>query len=736
MLNFGNPWMLLGLLFAGVPVAIHLFGRRHAPTIRFAALAFILETHPREARALRVNEWLLVAVRALAVALVALALARPMIAVPGDAVEGIDGGDRPVAAVIVLDDSMSTRAQASVAESVFDRLRARALATVERLPPESRVAVVATGYPARAVVRQLTKDRAAVLDAIRRLPHRPRRDDVSRALALADTLLAGSDLTDRRVLVLTDMQASGWGQITSPWQSTGAPGNATANRAGPPVRVRVDRVLPQSSENVAIADAVAQSQADRGPDQVRLDVTVQHSGSKAWSGYLTVRVGSREWQSLVELAPGGRAQRTFQLTALGPVAEVRLPADALDADNVRHVRLDAATGLRVAILNGSPRPLPRDDEAWFLARALEASADRPGSLTVDTLQLPGLSPEALRDYDVLVLANIAELPQELLTAVEASITAGKGVLVTSGDNIPSDPAAWLPGMLPETVHGLRAAEGGTSGLQRPTTAIRVEQTPANSGAPAVVQRLRAALDATLGETLGALTLRKHALVTPTPQLTDHVVLRFADGAPALTLTAHGRGWVALLTTTADLDWSDLALQPGFLPLVAETTRALAGDRGLERRGAVEVGEVAVLARDDAASQLEVKLDTGALGPAWASLSLPAAAQHGHSWQVAGLDEPGRYTATESKGSSALTSRILVTVPPSSESVLTAAKAGTLLEADAADRSVGRHVPKSPAWSGVILILLVLLGVEGVLILRGVLTGTTSAKAARPLSSGV
>ena len=700
------------------------------------------------------NEWLLVAVRALAVALVALALARPMVAVPGDAVEGIDAGDRAVAAVIVLDDSMSTGAQASASETVFERLRTRALATVERLPPESRVAVVASGYPARPVVRQLTKDRAAVLDAIRRLAHRPRKDDAARALSLADTLLAGSDLDDRRVLVLTDMQASGWAHVTSPWAPSLASGGTASQRAGAPVRVRLDRVLPQNVENVAIADAVAQPQTDRGPDQVRLDVTVQHSGTKPWKGYLTVKVGTREWQSLVELAPGGRAQRTFQVTALSPVAEIRLPDDTLQADNVRHVRLDAATGLRVAILNGAPRPLPRDDEAWFLARALEAGTDRPGAMTVDTLQLPGLSAEALREYDVLVLANVAELPAELLAAVQAAVTGGKGVLVTAGDNVPADPAAWLPGLLPETVHGLRAAEAGPVSESadrraagesataapvakpRATTAIRVEPNPPGSPAPAVVQRLRATLDGALGDSLGALTLRRHALVSPTSDLAQHVVLRYADGAPALTLAPHGRGLVALLTTTIDLDWSDLALQPGFLPLAMETIRALAGDRGLERRGAVEVGELAVLARDDAATQLEVKLDSRSQGAPLPTLVLPAAAQHGHSWQVTGLDEPGRYTATETKGSSALTSRILVTVPPTTESVLTATRAGTLLEADAADRKGGRHVPKSPAWSGVILILLALLVVEGVLILRGVLTGATSAKGARPVSSGV
>ena len=712
MIDFGNPWMLLGLCAAAVPIALHLFGRRHAPTIRFAALAFILATHPREARALRVNEWLLVAVRALAVALVAVALARPMIALPGAAVAAIDAGDRPVAAVIVLDDSMSTRARTGGSETVFDRLRARALATVERLPAGSKVAVVASGYPARLLTRQLTGDRSAVLDAIRLLPHHPRKDDAARALLLADNVLQGADLDDRRLLVLTDLQASGWQGVALPPQG----------RAAVPVRLRVDRTEPMSRENAAIVDAVVQPQSDRGPDQVRLDVTVQHYGERAWQGLLTVKVAEREWQSLLELAPGGSAMRSFQVPVTAPVAEIRLPDDVLDVDNVRQVRLDGAAGVRVAIVNGAPRPVPREDEAWFLARALELSSERPGALTVDTLQLPGLTAEALREYDVLVLANIAELPTELGDGIAAAVQAGKGLLVTVGDNLPAETAAWLPGLLPMRVFGQRAAETTAAHRQRPTTALRVETTTAHTAATTAMQRLRAALVPTVGETLGAVTVRRHALLEPSAELADQAVLRYADGAPALVMAPKGRGQVALLTTTIDLDWADLALQPGFLPLVSELVRSLAGERGLERRGAVDVSEVAVLGRDPRATDLEVKLDSAPFGPPGPTLSLPAVGQRGQAWQIVGLDQPGRYTATELHNGTALTSRLLVTVPPLAESRLGPVRTGALLTADLADRHAGRQVAKSPAWSGVILILLGLLLFEGMLILRGGLLG--------------
>ena len=55
-----------------------------------------------------------------------------------------------------------------------------------------------------------------------------------------------------------------------------------------------------------------------------------------------------------------------------------------------------------------------------------------------------------------------------------------------------------------------------------------------------------------------------------------MVLRYESGAPALVEAEIGRGRVLLLTTTVDREWTDLPIRPGFLPLVQEAARRLAG----------------------------------------------------------------------------------------------------------------------------------------------------------------
>ena len=76
-MGFLAPVMLVGALVIGVPIAIHLIGRRRARIVPFAALDFLMTTKRRTARRLRLRERMLLIVRALACLAVAIALAKP-----------------------------------------------------------------------------------------------------------------------------------------------------------------------------------------------------------------------------------------------------------------------------------------------------------------------------------------------------------------------------------------------------------------------------------------------------------------------------------------------------------------------------------------------------------------------------------------------------------------------------------------------------------------------------------
>src|SRR6266487_3410958 len=103
-LTFLQPAFLLGALAAAVPVIIHLIYRRRALVHRFPAVRFLLLADKRTARKFRLAQWLLLALRMLAICLLAFSLARPHLT--GSNVQAAALAP-PQATVFLVDNSLS-----------------------------------------------------------------------------------------------------------------------------------------------------------------------------------------------------------------------------------------------------------------------------------------------------------------------------------------------------------------------------------------------------------------------------------------------------------------------------------------------------------------------------------------------------------------------------------------------------------------------------------------------------
>src|SRR3954469_13317063 len=74
----GFPWLLLGGLAAGIPVALHFFFRSRYRVVPWAAMAFLLTSVQMTSRRLKFQELLLLLLRVDLLLLLAFALAQPL----------------------------------------------------------------------------------------------------------------------------------------------------------------------------------------------------------------------------------------------------------------------------------------------------------------------------------------------------------------------------------------------------------------------------------------------------------------------------------------------------------------------------------------------------------------------------------------------------------------------------------------------------------------------------------
>ncbi len=78
-LNFSDPVMLIGLLAAGIPVLLHLLNRVRAPVVQFPTLRFLRLTAQKTSRRRQVQHFLLLLMRMAVFALIAMAIAGPLV---------------------------------------------------------------------------------------------------------------------------------------------------------------------------------------------------------------------------------------------------------------------------------------------------------------------------------------------------------------------------------------------------------------------------------------------------------------------------------------------------------------------------------------------------------------------------------------------------------------------------------------------------------------------------------
>ena len=156
-LAFLVPLFLLGLSGIIVPILVHLTRRQRRNVVTFPSLMFLERIPFQEQRRRRIQHWLLLALRSLALALLALAFARPFFD-RSDLSLGAASGPREI--VVLLDQSYSMEIG-----DQFTRALNEAREIFADLGPLDRASLVVFGQGARVVTRS-TGDRLRLNTAL------------------------------------------------------------------------------------------------------------------------------------------------------------------------------------------------------------------------------------------------------------------------------------------------------------------------------------------------------------------------------------------------------------------------------------------------------------------------------------------------------------------------------------------------------------------------------------------
>ncbi|NUN14530.1 MAG: BatA domain-containing protein [Myxococcales bacterium] len=573
-MQFESPWLLLGMLGAAIPIVIHLINRKRARVVPFAAIDFLLRSNKRLARKLKLKQLILLLLRILLIAAIPFALARPY-CIPD---ETPMRGERPPASVVfVIDNSLSTR-YLHDGKTLLDAAVHKVQQIVEQLGAGSNVAFVTSARPATPLTNDLTVEPAQIADALSRVRPSANTGDMAAALRIAETILTTSTLPEKRIVLLTDLQATEWEGMEPPWAFD------------PPPPLEIVDISPKDEElnNAGITAVRVDRASETSPQHVRITAEVSAFGQRAFTGVVTLKLGDSVAENTVSIPPGTTVETSYLMKVKPgtlPTGAVSIPEDALPADNTRSFAASFLGSLTVLVLNGAPRTIPYRDEVFFLEKALRsADNDAQARLQVLVVKAEETTPQQIKLADVVILANVLSLSPENIVALEEMVDQGGGVLFTAGDNVTAEYGKMFEKLLPLPIREIKKVVDPND-PEAPIKALTVDSVMMAHPATRMFSNMRES-------SLLSTEFYTYLLLGTATNLDQGVntLLSYRNGAPLLVERHKGRGRVALLTTTVDMDWGDLPIRSTFLPLIQQLVLYLGGRLSVGNPTDVLVGE--------------------------------------------------------------------------------------------------------------------------------------------------
>ena len=523
-MGFLTPWFLAGAVAVGLPVWLHLLRKHKTTPLPFSSLMFFEKRTQSSIKHRRLRYLLLFALRALLVALLALAFAHPYIR--QTVLASKRAGE---VTVLAIDNSLSMRSGTKLSQA-----KTGAKSVVAGLRVGQRAQVLAFGSRVQ-MMSEVTDDHSslnAAIDGVEPGDTRTSYGELSRSLrSISQTLKL-----PMAVNLYSDMQQTGW------------PANFNDLRLSADVQLVPHGIDTNPTANFAVENVVAPRRVYDGKKTRVLATVAGFNNQKAVRNVSLVLNGRVVDSKQVTVPEHGRATVEF-LSLEAPYGrnkgEVRIDTgDALTADDVFYFsveRSDPRHALFVQDSAGSRGLL-------YFKAALEASGQ--AAFEIDPATVDQVTNVAPGKYAFVVLSDIGALPAAFENSLRDYVRGGGSVLIALGHlSVGRTKVPVSGGTIQEARYAGREGE-------RFQTAAWLD-----SSHPSILKDDR----------WEGVKFFQTIHVTPG---TARVAAKLSDQTPLLLDQQIGEGHILVFASTFDNVANDFPIHPSFVPFIEQTARYL------------------------------------------------------------------------------------------------------------------------------------------------------------------
>ncbi len=545
---------------------------------------FLFDADKKNRRRVRLENFILLLLRCLAMLLLGIMLARPFL--PSQ-LAGLLGQSQEFQRVVLLDDSLSQQVMVGN-QSAFDLARDHLKQLLQELSADGGrdwLTLYLTSQPENPVLANEPVTIESLNALIVRIDELKCSESIamySEALAEIDSFVRENRLTANPVLyVITDLRrrdwqsAAGTNEANAPHKRLAAINETVTNT------FLVDAGSPLD-ENLAVTD-VAVDDLLVSDTIVRFTVSVTNFGTRTAENIeLRFRVDDAQPQteSIAVIPPGEARSVTFrhmfqydrdsfadldfqqQLLQNRFNARVQVDIvprgdnrDFLAADSEHFFAVRALKRLPILIVDGDPSSVDERSESYYLR-----GIGLPGTgLMVDTATVGELETIAIGKYKVIFLCNVDEASSDRINVLTQWVTDGGGLVLMPGDRVRASRfnSTFFRNGKGLSPLGLDVAGGDPSRLDWVFMELQDNRHPA----------FRVALDEDVGMGQVEVFSWWKTIVAPGQSgvsVSTPLLLTDPDHSPAMGERTLGDGRVITFAFPGDADWTLWAAHPTFV----------------------------------------------------------------------------------------------------------------------------------------------------------------------------
>jgi von Willebrand factor type A domain/Aerotolerance regulator N-terminal len=642
-ISFTSGLYLVGALTALIPLLIHLSRSRRTKKMRFSTTRFFTDQFLRSYRMSRLREIFLLVCRMALFALLAMALAQPLLNLGSSRTQA---SKEARTIVLVVDNSVSMNYTENDT-TLLDKARKAAQSVVQNLREGDRVGIVLAGRLSTGpeVLLEPTAERNLAVQELERITivrkekGKPDRvcalgTDLQGALTRAEEMLKNTKAGGRDIYVFSDLQASGWDR---PEQETVTTENADISyvfvqtRPQQPVQqVAVIGVQFASSRPLVGVPFLFRPflglQGDLGSSSLRLSLWVYDKDKEGQWIYADKDNHQRQARKVAEQEiqrlPSGRWNfpRLYHAFSTpgwqaGYVEVERVgehkdgAAEPATIDSRRYFALEVLESVKVLAVNGAPSQVPVQDELFFLRFGLTVSPEgQKSSIAVEEVAPANLAekmtdPDKFRaEFPLIILANVEALPDAALEKLEEYTARGGSLLFFLGDKI-------NPSYYNDTMAAATRRLGGLL----PAKLVKIDTSAGDlrdAFAVSTVAYDHPALSAFGDPKFASLNVVQFKSLWRIEADPAAVLMKAINDGPLLCEKAYDKGRVMLFASSCHRNWTNLPLKPAFLPFIHRLVTYLALQPGSQQAFATTGEAVALHPTAQAGTPVLVKPPTG------------------------------------------------------------------------------------------------------------------------------